>query len=100
MATNKDMIADILKLDENATTEGLNNAQLTKLLKELNADEGELLLPDVEKVKVAPYSIAQGKAVTCKKGMLEHGDEIKAEYLGGGQDALDLLVNSKVVVKA
>lgn len=99
MATKPELIEDILELDKNANTADLSHAELTDLLSELRED-GELSQADVEEVKVAPYSIAQGKAVTCIKGMLEHGDEIKAEYLGGGQDALDALVKSKVVVKA
>lgn len=99
MATKDDLIEDILELDQNANTTDLTHADLTKLLGELR-DDGELLPASVEEVKVAPYSIAQGKSVTSKKGILEHGDEIKAEYLGGGQKALDALVKAKVVVKA
>ncbi len=103
MATNKELTESILKLDADAETYGLNNKALAKLLKQLNsvkADDDELSVADVEEVKAHPYSIAEGKSVTCKKGILSHGDEIKADYLGGGQDALDALVKSKVVVKA
>lgn len=130
MASNKDLRASITLLDATAVTSELNNAQLSALLKQLKADaeseadiseadaaaqaekdalanavnddddDDELLQPDVEVVAVAPYSIAAGKSVTCKKGILAHGDEIKAEYLGGEQKALDALVIAKVVVKA
>ena len=38
--------------------------------------------------------------MTSKKGVLAEGEEVKAEYLAGGQDALDNLVEHKVVKKA
>jgi hypothetical protein len=119
MASKKDLAATALLLAAAlglaVQTDGLNHDELTDLVRDLKAkkvdaethtqadvvedEELELAIATVE-VKAHPYSIAEGMSVTTKKGMLSHGDEIKAEYLGGGQDALDSLVKRKVVVKA
>jgi len=45
------------------------------------------------------YKVAEGKAITCKKGMLSAGDEVKVEYIHGGEKSLDKLVDAGVVVK-
>lgn len=45
------------------------------------------------------HEVAAGKSITSKKGVLSEGDEVKAEYLGGGQDALDKLVLGGFVTK-
>jgi hypothetical protein len=49
--------------------------------------------------KPAPYIVATGKAITCKKGVLGEGEEIKKEYLGGGKESLDNLVKKGFVIK-
>lgn len=48
----------------------------------------------------APFTIAEGKALTSKKGILGPGDEVKPEYLPGGQDTIDKFVKSGHIVKA
>ena len=48
---------------------------------------------------IPPYRIAKGKAVTSRKGILADGEEIKAEYLAGGKETLDTLVDRGVVIK-
>ena len=50
--------------------------------------------------KTAPYSIAKGKAVTTKRGILSDGSEVKASDLSGGDDALQAFVKTGHVVKA
>ena len=106
MATKAELIEAILELNKDAITADLTHDELTKLLSETRdeAEAGaladEILAPSVTKAAPHPYSIAQGKSVTCKKGVLAHGDEIKAEHLGGGQESLDALVQSNVVIKA
>ena len=48
------------------------------------------------------FYVADGKSITSKrgrKGMLHAGDEIKADYLGGGLTALKSLIKRGVVVK-
>jgi hypothetical protein len=49
--------------------------------------------------KAAVYKVAEGKALTSKKGILGPGSEVKAEDLPGGDEALQGLVKSKHVVK-
>ena len=41
-----------------------------------------------------------GKAITSKRGILADGDEIKAEDLAGGTEALEAFVKSGHVGKA
>ena len=51
-------------------------------------------------VEIFPYCIAPGKAITSRKGVLSDGDEIKAEYVAGGEDTLADLVKKGFVIKA
>lgn len=53
-----------------------------------------------EKGKKYPYAVAKGKSITTKQGVIGPGDEIKAEWLPMGKDALDQLVKSKYVIKS
>lgn len=50
--------------------------------------------------KKPPYSIAMGKAITSRRGILANGDEITPEDLAGGTKALDTFVESGHIVKA
>jgi len=50
--------------------------------------------------KKPPYSLAMGKSMTTKKGILADGAEIKAADLAGGKAALDAFVKSGHLVKA
>lgn len=50
--------------------------------------------------KLPPFSVASGKSITSRRGILAPGDEIKADDLAGGKDALDAFVKSGHVVKA
>lgn len=52
------------------------------------------------KEKKYPYAVAKGKSITTKQGVIGPGDEIKAEWLPTGKDALDQLVKSKYVIKS
>ena len=111
MASN----AELIKLIEEAATAagvdvpdttGKNNGQLSEILstikqaerKQDKADkmkdssakaDAEAKNPEVEK---PDYELAKGKSLTTKKGIIGEGKEIKAEYLAGGKDALDALV--------
>ena len=113
MASNKELIKEINGFDADAKTDGLNNAQLVKMLKELksNTTEGaeagaaakaEAEAEKAKKVKAAkpPFSVGKGKALTTKRGILGGGEEVTAEDLPGGKDALTALVESGHVVKA
>jgi len=51
--------------------------------------------PEVEKpeasAKPSGPVIAEGKCITSKRGMLSAGDQVKPDYLAGGQEAFDAL---------
>lgn len=71
-------------------------------LKQDDAPKAEAPKPP-EPVQVAPkfaYTVAPGRAVTSKKGILKAGGEVKAEWLGGGEESLKRLVDKKIVIKA
>jgi hypothetical protein len=52
-------------------------------------------------VKKPPFYVAPRKAVTSKKGILsgDTSDEVKAEFLVGGEEALKAFVTSGHVLK-
>lgn len=63
MASNAELKASIVALDESATVEGLNNAQLSALLKELKgAAEAE--------AEAETLRVVAGKSITSKRGIL------------------------------
>lgn len=47
-----------------------------------------------------PYYMAEGKSITCLKGLLAPGDEVKASYFGGGEETLRKHVKNKFVIKS
>jgi hypothetical protein len=53
-----------------------------------------------EPAPAAPFSIAEGKALTCKRGMIAEGEEVTAGDFPGGEERLAELVKSGHVVKA
>jgi hypothetical protein len=62
------------------------------------ADEEATAAAEAEEAEKRPeFYIAGGKSVTCIKGSLAPGDEIKADWLGGGLDSLRSLVKSGIV---
>ena len=103
-----------------------NNEQLAKMVSDLKAKKKELQTdtdtPDAaakaaaeakeeataaaeakakeEAQKKPPFYVADGKSLTCKKGVLDSGEEVKAAYLGGGKDSLAALVKSGHVIKS
>lgn len=56
--------------------------------------------PAVEEKKNPPYSIAEGKSLTSKRGILGPGEEIKPADLAGGADAIKSFVKSGHIIKA
>jgi len=90
-------------------TEGKNNAELADILKGLklsvpstDADKeaADKEAADKEAAKKRPpFYIAENKSVTSRKGTLNEGDEIKAEYLGGGKQSLDAHIKAGNVLK-
>ena len=123
--SNADMVAmlkelrlkqSILELDENADLEGKDIEALTAMLEELKPEPGDAAkeaaeakaaakLAKEEKAaeekaaKKPPYTIADGKAITTKRGILAEGDEIKVKDLPGGKESLDAFIKTGHVVK-
>lgn len=68
----------------------------------LEATQSELLateLADDAEPELPPYTVAEGKSLTTKRGILANGQEITAKDLAGGQACLDLLVKKSFVDK-
>lgn len=115
MASNKELEKQIAAYTESLGLEaidtgGKTNAELAEAVKELKAlaaeSEAEERAAIAEKEaeakeaeKKPPFYVAEGKAITCSKGVLADGDEVKAAYLGGGKDALNALVKAGHVKK-
>jgi len=55
-------------------------------------------IPGVTPAKITEGRVAPGKMISSKKGLLSAGNLVKAEYLGGGQKALQGLIDSGYVV--
>lgn len=129
MPSNKQYTEEAIKLAEElgleVETEGLNNEKLAALVSDLKAKkkdaERETLADkaeddaaaaaalakleadeakEEEAAKKPPFYVKEGKAVTSKRGILSDGDEIKADDLAGGKEALDAFVKSGHVVKS
>jgi hypothetical protein len=47
----------------------------------------------------APYSVAPGRSLVCRRGVLASGEEIFPSDVGGGKEQLEQLVQSGHVVK-
>ena len=118
--SNADMVAvlkwlrlkqSILALDENADIEDKDVDELTAMLEELKPEPGDPASEAVEakaaakklkeenaaKKKAAkkpPYTVANGKSITTKRGIIAEGDEIKAADLAGGTKAITDFVES------
>ena len=76
---------------------------VSALNSELAAAESALKATADKKNPAAAFEfyVADGKSITSKrgrKGMLHAGDEVKADYLGGGLTALKSLVKRDVVI--
>lgn len=126
MPSNADIIKAIAEISEELgkdapETEGKNNGELASILSALKAEKKEAdkdLTPDAAAkagaeakeeaatakeeaaAKKPPFYVKEGKAVTSKRGILSDGDEIKADDLAGGKEALDAFVKSGHVVKS
>lgn len=123
MPSNKDLIESI-KVEAEAkgvdipVTEGKNNQELITILKELKAppvppvkDDAAQAAADAKaeadklkdvsvEIKRPPFYVKDGKAITTKRGILADGDEIKAEDLAGGKDAINKFVKTGHIGKA
>lgn len=121
MPSNAELIkeADELaaKLGAPVETKDLSNDKLVDLVRDLRAKvtdaetqtqadndkarKAARMENKVKKEKKPPFYVAPGKSLTSKKGILsgDTSDEVKAEYLRGGKEALDAFVKSGHVLK-
>ncbi len=129
MPSNKELTAEAealaAGLDLTVETEGLKNEQLADLVSDLKAkktdaendtaaDEAEDKVTAETLAKAAqrkagkpaptkkpPFYVSPRKSLTSKKGILsgDTEDEVKAEYLAGGEDALKAFVKSGHILK-
>jgi len=105
------------ELSLEVTTEGLNNQQLADLVADLKAKKKDAAEDEATKAAAAkkaermagkpqpkkkpPFYVAPRCAITSKKGILsgDTEDEVKAEYLPGGKDALEAFIESGHILK-
>lgn len=103
MPSNKDLttLADELaeKLGLTIETEGLRNDGLAELVSDLKAKKKDADTQTAADEK-PPFYVMPGKSLTSKRGILADGDEIKADDLAGGKDALDAFVDSGHIGKS
>lgn len=116
MPSNKELAAEAkalaAELETEVTTDGLNNQQLADLVSDLKAkkkdadtvtqaDNAERMAGKPQPKKKPPFYVAPRKAITSKKGILsgDTEDEVKAEYLEGGKDALEAFIESGHILK-
>ena len=128
MSRDKDLIAEIEKLNPDSETKGLKTETLEALLKELQDDKAvadkeaadkeaaDKLAADkavadkdaadkkaadkaaAEKKKY-PHEVSKGCSITTKRGLLDAGEGIEAKDLAGGKEAFDLLVKRNKITK-
>ena len=104
-------------------TDGLSNSKLEEVLEGLKSDappppengaeaaelarkeaEEQREKDDAEAAELVEknkpeYQVAPGKAITCKKGIVADGDEVKAEYFIDGDKAVKRFVKSGHIIK-
>lgn len=121
MPSNKDLTAQAEELAKELgleiKLEGIKNDGLAELVSDLKAKkkdaDTETAADDAEKkateagneadeakAEKTGFHVMVGKAITSKRGILADGDEIKAEDLAGGKEALEAFVKSGHVGKA
>lgn len=100
-------------------TDRMNHDKLTELVKDLKAKQtdaetvtqadetdtpvAEEVVEDVElDTPVAEvgkaYTVAAGKCITSKRGMIDSGEVVEVKDLPGGEDSLIVLVKKGIVV--
>ena len=98
-----DAIMDLDSSLEREELETMTMKELDPMLLELQAgveedegdEDGEGNEPEVEEVKKAPYTVAEGVCVSTMKGIIGSGEEITAKMIGDNGEA-----NLKALVKA
>lgn len=102
MTNNKDIIKSIVTISdelgkEAPDTKGKNKNQLNNILSVLKAELIEETDVVEEKLR---FIVAEGKSITTRRGILSEGNEIKADDMSGGKQALKAFVKSGHVIKS
>ncbi len=124
MPKNEDLIKSITDVATEKgidvpETENKSNNELVEILKTLNtptppaapsdddvaakaASDAKAEAAKVKaekKVKRPPFYIAEGKAITTKRGILGPDEEIRVKDLAGGKDAIEKFVKTGHILK-
>lgn len=99
MASNNELRAQILAIDPHASVDGLNNKELAAFLAEAKAPTDTVTEAEAEAEATAVDApagptIAKGKSITSKRGILTGGDSVTAGDLAGGESAFAALVKA------
>lgn len=96
MASNKELSAQIAAINPDAVTDGLNNAQLAAMLKDLRSDSVDATSsPSGADV----FKVAPGKAITSLRGILPEGETVEPSDFHGGVEAFAVLCEKGHIVK-
>jgi hypothetical protein len=98
---SNESLADLVKDLRAKTTDAETDTQADKATEEAKAKKAARMENKKPKVKKPAFYVAAGKSLTSKRGILsgDTSDEVKAEHLGGGKEALDAFVKSGHVLK-
>jgi hypothetical protein len=108
MPSNKELIEAIAAVSPETDVSGMSNAQMTEKLKELRTEPAEPAPAEPAPAEPAPaepaaaeYTVAPGKAITSKKGILsgDTADEVTADMLAGGDEAIKSFVKSGHIIE-
>lgn len=114
MASNKELITAILSVKPDAVTEGLNNAQLSEMLKTAKAEADAKALANAATTQIdqdlkdkaakvsdpdTVFKVNAGKSITSKRGILCEGELISAADLSGGEEAFTVLLDKGYITE-
>jgi len=104
MASNKELtfaIATICAERDVKTPEleGLNNSQLSAVLKDFKAKQAEEAPGETEPEETG-FKVMPRKAITTKRGIIAAGEKIEAKDLSGGEVAFKAFIKSKHIGQA
>ena len=101
MASNKKLPAQIHAINAHEPIDGMNNKQLAALLVDMRATADTVTNTEAEAAEAVEVTtgptVAAGKSITTKRGILVAGDAIAASDLAGGEAAFAQLVAKKYV---
>ena len=96
-----DLVADLKAKKKDADNDTQADAAEDEATKAAAAKKAERMAGEPQPKKKPPFYVAPRCAITSKKGILsgDTEDEVKAEYLPGGKDALEAFIESGHILK-